>query len=308
MSVAQAFRRGCVGKVQLNRAIGAFFWTPVTLLTQATGPQNRPVPLRDGSGLPPESGRNAAPPRMDEMCHNLTKALAHLMVSGVASGLDPPRGADMNLGLAFPYRSGYLRRALALVVITTAWLASPVLSVAQPSSGVPVLVLVRHADKASQPADDPPLTADGVRRAQDLAATLRSAGVNAIITTQLRRTRETAQPVAAALGLNPEVLKVGERALVANPAPGQQFPPEVLRERAEYIKALEAAIRRLSGVVLIVGHDWSVPGLIAALGGPQLPNICSSVYDNLFILISTKGKTDLIQARYGAPTPSPDCK
>ena len=218
----------------------------------------------------------------------------------------------MKIEAGVPCRAGYLRRALALVATTTALLASSLPSVAQSSSShadeVPVLILVRHADKAAQPADDPPLTAAGAKRAQDLAATLRTAGIAAIITTQLRRTRDTAQPLAAALGLTPEVLNVGERALVANPAPGQQFPPEVLKERAEYVKALQATIRRLSGIVLVVGHDWSVPGLIAALGGPQLPNICSSMYDNLFVLISTKGKASLIQARYGAPTPGTDCK
>jgi hypothetical protein len=104
------------------------------------------------------------------------------------------------------------------------------------------------------------------------------------------------------------VVKVGEGALVSNPAANAQFPPEVTRERAEYIKVLEPVVRRLSGVVLVVGHDWSVPGLIAALGGPQLPNICGSVYDNLFILTSAEGKTNLIRARYGAPTPDTDCK
>ena len=211
----------------------------------------------------------------------------------------------------FVYYIGYRRLVLAVALMTSAFVLLPFSSVAQSPNRVgelPVLVLVRHADKAAQPADDPPLTADGAKRAQDLAATLRNAGVTAIITTQLRRTRATAQPLATALGLTPEVLKVSERALVANPAPGAQFPPEVLKERAEYVKVLEAAVRHLSGVVLVVGHDWSVPGLIAALGGPQFPNICSSVYDNLFVLISTKGKTDLIQARYGAPTPGTDCK
>jgi hypothetical protein len=126
-------------------------------------------------------------------------------------------------------------------------------------------------------------------------------------TTQLRRTRETAQPLATALGLVSEVLNVGESALVANPPPGAQFPSEVAQARAEYIKILEPAVRRLSGVALVVGHDWSVPGLIASLGGPQLPNICSSVYDKLFVLTSAKGKASLIQAHYGEPTPD-DCK
>jgi phosphohistidine phosphatase SixA len=203
------------------------------------------------------------------------------------------------------------RRVVAVALLATAVGFLPLPSDAQSpnlAGGLPVLILVRHADKAAQPVDDPPLTEAGAKRAQDLATALRNAGVTAIITTQLRRTRETAQPLAAALGLVPEVVKVGERALVSNPAANTQFPPEVTKERAEYIKVLEPAVRRLSGVVLVVGHDWSVPGLIAALGGPQLPNICGSVYDNLFILTSAEGKTNLIRARYGAPTPDADCK
>src|SRR5215471_7959478 len=134
----------------------------------------------------------------------------------------------MKSGLGFPRGASHGRQGLAIVVMATAFLASLLPSVAQsPDHAVefPVLVLVRHADKAAQPADDPPLTTAGMKRAQDLATTLQDAGVTAIITTQLRRTRETAQPLATALGLTPEVLKVGERALVANPAPGQQFPP-----------------------------------------------------------------------------------
>lgn len=204
-----------------------------------------------------------------------------------------------------------LRSVLAVALMATTFVIAPSRSVAQPANRAdefPILVLVRHADKAAQPADDPPLTAAGAKRAQDLAAALRTAGVTAIITTQLRRTRATAEPLATELGLVPEVVNVGERALVSNPAADAQFAPEVIRERAEYVKALEPAVRRHSGVVLVVGHDWSVPGLIAALGGPRLPNICSSVYDNLFVLTSAKGRAKLIHARYGAPTPDTDCK
>jgi hypothetical protein len=71
----------------------------------------------------------------------------------------------------------------------------PTLSTAQTPerTGLPALVLlVRHAEKAAEPADDPPLTAAGAERAQALATALQDAGVTAIITTPLRRTRETA--------------------------------------------------------------------------------------------------------------------
>jgi phosphohistidine phosphatase SixA len=199
--------------------------------------------------------------------------------------------------------------AFVLTAITFCIASFPCMAQPDKSAGkLAVLVLVRHADKAAQPADDPPLTAAGTKRAQDLAVTLRNAGVTAIITTQLRRTRDTAQPLATALGLAPQVVKVGERALVSNPAVGEQFPPDVVKARGDYIKLLKPAVQRLSGVVLVIGHDWSVPGLIAAFGGPQLPNICASVYDNLFVLTSADGKANLIQARYGAPTPDAECK
>jgi phosphohistidine phosphatase SixA len=197
--------------------------------------------------------------------------------------------------------------ALGAALMATAFVIAPFPAVAQSANAgeIPTLVLVRHADTAALP--DRPLSAAGLKRAQDLAMALRHAGVTAIITTQLRRTRETAQPLATMLRLIPEVITVGESALVANPAPGAHFPPEVMQARGEYIKILEPAIRRLSGVVLLVGHDWSVPGLIASVGGPQLPNICPSVFDNLFVLTSTQGKANLIQAHYGEPTPD-SCK
>ena len=204
------------------------------------------------------------------------------------------------------------RLVLAVALMATAFVVSPFPSAAQPANragGLPVIILVRHADKAAEPADDPPLTAAGTKRAQDLAAALGNAGVTAIITTQVRRTRETAQPLAKALGLVPQVVTVGQRALVPNPPAQAQMPPEVVKARDEYVKLLKAAMRRLGGgVVLVVGHDWSVPGLIGALGGPPLPNICSSVYDNLFILTVAGGKAHLIQAHYGAATPDTGCK
>jgi broad specificity phosphatase PhoE len=52
------------------------------------------------------------------------------------------------------------------------------------------------------------LTAAGAKRAQDLAAVLGNANLTAIITTQLRRARETAQPIAAELGLAAEPIEL----------------------------------------------------------------------------------------------------
>jgi len=155
---------------------------------------------------------------------------------------------------------------------------------------LPVIVVVRHANKAPEPLDDPPLTADGVKRAQDLAAALRGAGVAGVVTTQLRRTRETATPLDATLGLTPQVVQRGPRGSV------------------EHLKALEAAARRYVGTVVVIGHDDTVPGLIAHLGGPRLPNICDLVYDNFFVLFPAGGKMNFMHTRYGVPTPDSECK
>ena len=73
------------------------------------------------------------------------------------------------------------------------------------------------------------------------------------------------------------------------------------------VELLRNAAHDFGRTVLVVGHDWSVPGLIASLGGPQLPNICPSVFDKLFVLTSAQGKASLIQAHYGEPSPD-ECK
>ena len=160
------------------------------------------------------------------------------------------------------------------------------------SADAPALtVLVRHADRASTPADDPLLTAAGAKRAEDLAAALRDTKFSAIITTQLIRTRDTASPIAAALGIVPEIVAIN---------PGQADA---------HVKAIEGAVHKHAGeIVLVVNHSNMLPAIVAALGGPRLGPICESIYDDLFILIPGSGKMNFVHSRYGAATPpGPDC-
>ena len=149
---------------------------------------------------------------------------------------------------------------------------------------------VRHSEREID-GEDPPLTALGVARAQALAATLRDAGIGAIITTQWRRTRDTAAPLAAILRIAPEVVPVYEGKAVENN------------------QAVAAAVRRHKDeIVLVVGHI-TVTGVIAALGGPRLPTICDNVFSDLFQLTPGLGEQGLVHLHYGAVEQiSPNCR
>lgn len=150
--------------------------------------------------------------------------------------------------------------------------------------------LVRHAEREWE-GEDPPLVAAGEARAQALAETLRDAGITRIITTQWRRTRDTAQPLAKLLRLRPQVIPVLEG------------------KARENIEEVAAAVRHYKDeIVLIVGHI-TVTGVIAALGGPSLPTICDNVFSDLFLFTPAAGEAGLIHLHYGAAEDiSPRCR
>ena len=157
-----------------------------------------------------------------------------------------------------------------------------------------IVLLVRHAEKAPVPADDPPLSDVGTARAQALGAALADAGVTAVVVTPRLRTRATAQPVASARGLTPNVVSL-EGGLDA------------------HVRAVAAAVRRhAGGVVLVVGHSNTIPAIIGALGGPKLPDLCDASYSNLFTLVLEPGDgvetappaARLVRAHYGAADPA----
>ena len=169
-----------------------------------------------------------------------------------------------------------MRKLLLSLLLFTAPLAAQ-----QPTT----VILVRHAEKAAAPANDPPLTEAGQARAKALAVIARDAGVTAIVTTQFARTRETGAPAAEALHITPDVVTAG----------GSQHVQDVARVIRSHA----------GGVVLVVGHSNTIPAIIAALGAPQPPPICDSEYDNLYIVtLPASGSAHVIRARYGEPSPA----
>lgn len=150
---------------------------------------------------------------------------------------------------------------------------------AQPAT----VILVRHAERAAEPAGDPVLTPAGQQRARDLAAALAGAGVSSIITTHLQRTQLTAKPLGDAIGQTPVIVRAGGRG------------------HADSVAA--AVMRRPAGeTVLVVGHSNTVPAIIAALGGPKMPDLCDAEYSHLYIMQLKAGSApSLIKASFGAP-------
>lgn len=174
-----------------------------------------------------------------------------------------------------------IRRIPALAL--AALLAVPGAALAQRATTV---ILVRHAEKSTaNPLDqDPPLTREGEQRARDLVAALRGRRVDAILTTDLQRTRQTAAPLAAERRIAPEETHMGHDADVAAAAV------------ASLIRA-----RHLGQTVVVVGHSTTIPRVIALLGGPALGPLCESAYGHLFTLVIPRtGPVRFTHGHYGA--------
>jgi broad specificity phosphatase PhoE len=157
---------------------------------------------------------------------------------------------------------------------------------AQAASGAPtIVILVRHAEKAAEPANDPPLTARGTERAAALSEALREAKVTAVYHTPTTRTRDTARPVAARFGLTPQLIPLVPRAAQGD--------------------SIAAIVRRHPGqTIVLVGHSNTIMPWLAALGGPARPDLCDHEYDGLFTAIVDRGTTQVIAGRYGPPNPT----
>lgn len=141
----------------------------------------------------------------------------------------------------------------------------------------PVLILVRHAEKADDDPRDPNLTAEGRARAAALAALLADAGVTRILSSDYRRTRETARPLAERAGLDVEL-----------------YDPRDL-------SGLAAELRQAAGVVVVVGHSNTTPELARLLGAGATPSMPESEYDRLIVLaLDRDGAPRTLTLRFGA--------
>lgn len=176
------------------------------------------------------------------------------------------------------------RRRLQIIIIYTAIAVG--LAWFFESQATTTMIFVRHAEKALIPVDDPGLSTEGQARAAELARQLVDAdvvaGIDAIYSTDTRRTMETARPVADALGL--EI--------------------RTYRNQDDDEPVVDAMVKAHKGrIILVVGHSDTLPTMIAALGASKkVPPIAENEYDNLYLIsIPWFGKTKTIRLRYGTP-------
>jgi broad specificity phosphatase PhoE len=155
---------------------------------------------------------------------------------------------------------------------------------------VTTVFLVRHAEKAEGPGQDPPLSEAGKLRAEALARLLQSAGVKAVYTSQFLRTQQTAEPIARRLGLTSSSVPLSMK--TSNP---REVSDESIRELTKKVEA------QSGGAVLIVGHSNSIPEVIRMLGGDLVPKIDESKFDDLFVVtVYPGGRAKVIQLKYGS--------
>ena len=183
-------------------------------------------------------------------------------------------------------RRSRLLLAAAAFASTLASVATAPLEAQAATSAPTVVIIVRHADKAAEPANDPPLTATGVERAAALAEFLRDAQVDVVFSTNTTRTRETARPTAERFKVTPQLITGAGMAGMT----------------ASVVSLVKANAGK---TILIAGHSNTVMPWIAALGGPKRPDLCDHQYDGIYMLVISEGGTRLVEGRYGPPNPAP---
>lgn len=145
-----------------------------------------------------------------------------------------------------------------------------------------VVIVIRHAEKESVSAPDPPLSAAGEARAALLARMFgETQGVgrlDAIYISSALRNRMTAAPLAARLGIAP---------IVAPTDDSKGLARRVVRENR-------------GKRVLVIGHVNTVPALVAALSGrSDIPEISEQDFATLYIVTVPRiGHANVLRVSY----------
>jgi 2,3-bisphosphoglycerate-dependent phosphoglycerate mutase len=135
-------------------------------------------------------------------------------------------------------------------------------------SEVTTFILVRHAEKGNDGTDDPDLTAEGEARARRLAFMLKDTPLKGIYSTNFRRTRSTAQPIAEVKNLDVKLYEA--------------YQPEVIAKMVQ---------EHRGETVLIAGHSDTIPWTANLLLGKDMFEDYSEGQYGILLIISV-GETN----------------
>ncbi|MBL8891159.1 MAG: histidine phosphatase family protein [Planctomycetaceae bacterium] len=143
-------------------------------------------------------------------------------------------------------------------------------------------LIVRHADRDGS---NDGLTTAGHERAKQLATLAKTLRVSAVYSTDLRRTRDTAQPTADTNQLTVQTY--------------QQPTSEWLNE----VRKANPA-----GVVLIVAHSNTVGVIVSELTGTEPFEIAHDQFDLLYVVKEKNETVTSVQLSYGVSSATKDSK
>ncbi len=124
-----------------------------------------------------------------------------------------------------------------------------------------IFFLVRHAEKEDE-SNDPPLSTEGVARAERLAEIMKGVKLSAATSTNYKRTTETA---------NPTVYDQKPKISVYNPDDMTDHFEDILKNHK-------------GGKVLVVGHSNNIPALLNLFTGKTVyTNIPGDEYSRFYI-------------------------
>ena len=126
------------------------------------------------------------------------------------------------------------------------------------------------------------LSPAGEERARQLADVLKDANIQRIYVTEVRRTQQTAEPLAERLHRKPIVIAKKDMDKLVN--------------QLQNLGANET--------VLVVGHADTVPEIVERLGGGPVAAMRDDEYDRMMVVYTgAGGKTRPLTLRYGKPSP-----
>ena len=158
-----------------------------------------------------------------------------------------------------------MHRALSTIALLLSFSLS-----AEASDEHTTIYLVRHAEKllSTDHGSDVPLTACGQARALSIARFLSDIKLDAIYSTDLKRTRDTAAPTS------------------------QNQAVEVQFYDGSELADLALTLRKNGGHTLVVGHSNTTPQLVGLLLHKTLPALDESIYDHLYqVILSPSGSS-----------------